>query len=181
MLTIPFAHFYDAVSLVLGELKDVSVTLSIQYPDLPVKSADGSETVRNTKRTAADQITVSGLLANGAQSSSIVHGGAAFKGEPNAIWRVEGEKGVLDVRQDDAFGIAFSMSFRIRLQSFESGEVDEIEIKEDRPGPPGNVGRLYDAFADGEYYPDWKWAVKRHAWVDAVQKSGDSRKVVSYA
>jgi hypothetical protein len=51
---------------------------------------------------------------------------------------------------------------------------------EDRPGPPGNIGRLYDAFAERQEYPDWKWAVKRHAWVDALQRSDDSGERVSY-
>jgi hypothetical protein len=58
--------------------------------------------------------------------------------------------------------------------------VREIEFAEDRPGPPGNIGRLYDAFADGQHYPDWKWAVKRHAWVDALQRSHESGRRVSY-
>ncbi|KAI4721544.1 NAD(P)-binding protein [Aureobasidium sp. EXF-10727] len=180
MLVIPFGHLYDAISYTLGELQEVSSTLSIQHPEVPVKSADGTKVLRSIKRTAADHITMSGLLANGAHSSAVVTGGQPAMGSPAMIWRIEGDKGVIEVRGQEAFALSMSLDVKIRMQLFEAGEVKEVEFTEDKPGPPGNVGRLYDAFADGEYYPDWKWAVKRHAWVDALYKSNETGKRASY-
>ncbi|KAG9856320.1 NAD(P)-binding protein, partial [Aureobasidium melanogenum] len=180
MLVIPFGHLYDAISYTLGELKDVSSTLSVQYTDVPVKSADGSKVLRTIKRTAADHITMSGLLANGAHSSATVTGGQAHMDEPAMVWKIEGDKGVIEVRGKQSFAISMSLDPKIRMQLFETGEVKEVEFNDDKPGPPGNVGRLYEAFADGQYYPDWKWAVKRHAWVDALYKSNDSGERASY-
>lgn len=68
----------------------------------------------------------------------------------------------------------------MKLHGFASGEVRDVHFVEDRPGPPGNIGRLYEAFAERQEYPDWKWAVKRHAWVDALQRSDESGERVSY-
>ncbi|KAG9513263.1 NAD(P)-binding protein, partial [Aureobasidium melanogenum] len=180
MLVIPFGHLYDSISYTLGELKDVSSTLSVQYPDVPVKSADGAKVLRTIKRTAADHITISGLLVNGAHSSATVTGGQAFMDDSGIVWKIEGDKGVIEVRGKEPFALSFSLDIKIRMQLFETGETKEVEVTDDKPGPPGNVGRLYEAFADGQYYPDWKWAVKRHAWVDALYKSNDSGKRASY-
>jgi hypothetical protein len=69
---------------------------------------------------------------------------------------------------------------KIRLHENASGNVKDVEFTEDQPGPPGNIGRLYEAFADGKPYPDWKWAVKRHAWVDALYESDRKGKRVAY-
>ncbi|CAD0110939.1 unnamed protein product [Aureobasidium uvarum] len=180
MLVIPFGHLYDGISYTLGELQAVSSTLSIQHPDVPVKSADGSKVLRTTKRTAADHITISGLLTNGAHSSAVVTGGQPSMGEPALLWKIEGDKGVIEVRGQEAFALSMSLDVKISMQLFETGEIQQVEFTEDRPGPPGNIGRLYDAYADGQYYPDWKWAVKRHAWVDALYKSNETGKRVSY-
>jgi predicted dehydrogenase len=181
MLVIPFGHLYDAVSYTLGELQDVSATLSIQHRDIPIKSGNGSQALRTIERTAADHITMSGLLANGAHSSAVVTGGQPLLDEPALLWKIEGDKGVVEVRGKESFALSMSLDIKIRMQLFESGEVKEVEFTEDKPGPPGNVSRLYEAFADGQYYPDWEWAVKRHAWVDALYKSSETGKRVSYA
>ena len=183
MLVIPFGHLYDSVSYVLGsELGGVSATLSTQHGDVAVRAADGSgRVVKTIRRTTADQVTMSGVLAEGgALSSAVVHGSGPLKGEAALVWRIEGEKGIVEVRGQDAFAVSMSGDVKIRLQTFASDEVQEIEFVEDRPGPPGNIGRLYDAFAEGGDYPDWKWAVKRHAWVDALYRSHESGTRVSY-
>lgn len=180
MLVILFGHLYDSLSYTLGELSEVSATLSTQQTDVAVKSKDGT-TVRSIRRTAADHITTSGLLADsGAHSSAIVHGRGPVKGEPGLVWQIGGDKGVIDVRSDAASAVSLSSALRIRLQDFASGELKDIEFTEDQPGPPGNIGRLYEAFADGQHYPDWKWAVKRHAWVSALYESDRAGKRVSY-
>jgi predicted dehydrogenase len=181
MLVIPFGHIYDSASYVLGELQGVSATLSTQHPTVTVKSAAADESiVKKIQRTTADHVTMSGILASGAHSSAIVHGAGPLQGEPGLLWLIEGEKGIIEIRGETAFAVSMSGDVKIKLHEFASAEVREIEFAEDRPGPPGNIGRLYDAFADGQHYPDWKWAVKRHAWVDALQRSHESGRRVSY-
>jgi predicted dehydrogenase len=180
MLVIPFGHLYDSVSYALGELQNVSATLSTQQKDVAVKNTAG-ETSQTIKRTTADHVTISGLFESGAHSTAIVLGRGPVKGEPALIWQIEGDKGVIDIRSDTAFGISMSGDVKIRLQDNASGDVKDIEFTEDRPGPPGNIGRLYEAFADGQPFPDWKWAVKRHAWVNALYESDRLGKRVSYA
>ena len=100
--------------------------------------------------------------------------------EPALLWKIGGDKGVIEVRGKESFALSMSLDIKIRMQLFKTGEVKEVGYVDDKPGPPGNVSRLYEAFADGQYYPDWKWAVKRHAWVDALYKSNETGKRVSY-
>ncbi|SMR42658.1 unnamed protein product [Zymoseptoria tritici ST99CH_1E4] len=174
MLTIPVGHLYDSISIVVGELQSLAATVSTQTKIVDVSPGDGVKggTPKKIQRTAVDHVSFSGLLSSGAQSSVVVYGGEPFPGEPHLIWRIEGEKGVLDVRAKHTFAINMSVGdIKVRLQDFASGEVKEIEIQDDQPGPVGNVGRLYEAFADGEKVPDWKDAVMRHSWVDAVERS----------
>lgn len=179
MLVIPFGHIYDSASYALGELQRVEATLSTQHPDVAVKAADGS-VMKTIRRTTADHITMSGLLAGGAHSSATVHGRGPLAGEPALLWQIEGDKGVIDVRGESAFAVSMSGGVTMKLHGFASGEVRDVHFVEDRPGPPGNIGRLYEAFAERQEYPDWKWAVKRHAWVDALQRSDESGERVSY-
>ncbi|KAF2214062.1 hypothetical protein CERZMDRAFT_96087 [Cercospora zeae-maydis SCOH1-5] len=95
------------------------------------------------------------LLASGAHSSAIVHGSGLFK-------------------------VSMSGQVKIRLQDFASGGVKDIDFEGGTSGLPENIGKLFEAFADGEGYPDWKWAVKRHAYVDALYESHDGGKRASY-
>jgi predicted dehydrogenase len=179
VLTIPFGHLYDAVSYTLGELQGVAATLSVQHPDVQVKGADGSR-LRTIKRDAADHITISGVLESGAHSSATVYGGSPSPGESALVWRIAGEKGVLQVHTDHSFAISMSGDISIRLYLSEEKKWRDIDFVEDMPGPVGNVARLYEAFADDGAYPDWDWAVKRHAWVNAIYESNASGKHTSY-
>ena len=70
------------------------------------------------------------------------------------MWQIEGDKGVLDIRSDDAFAVSMSAEMKVRLQENATGTVKDVEFAEDQPGPPGNIGRLYEAFAGGQAYPD---------------------------
>ncbi|KAI7235268.1 NAD(P)-binding protein [Hortaea werneckii] len=179
MLVIPFGHMYDSMSYTLGELQTVSATLSTQQADVAVRCKQG-KTVGTIKRTTADHVSISGLLEDGGHMSAVVHGRGPIKGEPALVWQIEGVKGVLEVRSDSAFAVSMSGEMQIRLHDNASGDVKDIEFTEDHPGPPGNIGRLYEAFADGRSYPDWKWAVKRHAWANALYESNASGKCASY-
>lgn len=178
MLVIPFGHLYDSVSYALGELQSVSATLSTQFPDVTVKGADGT-TLRTIKRTTADHMAISGLLASGALSTVVFNGRGSLKGDPQLVWRIEGDNGLLEVRGDGVFAISMTSGVEVKLQDSATGEVKNVDVPEDQSGPAANIGRLYEAFADGEWYPDWKWALKRHRWVDALYKSQESGRRVS--
>lgn len=179
VLVIPFGHLYDSVSYALGELQSVSATLSTQFPDVAVKGADGS-TLRTIKRTTADHVAISGLLTSGAFSTVAFNGRGLMEGDSKLVWRIEGDKGLLEVRGDSCFAISMTGGVEVRLQDFATGEVKDVDVAEDQSGPAANIGRLYEAFADGEWYPDWKWAMKRHEWVDALYKSQESGRRVSF-
>lgn len=180
VLTIPFAHLYDSVSSVLGELRNVSATLSIQNPEVAIKSPDG-KIVKTIHRTTADRIMTSGLLASGAQSSAVVDGRGPLPNSPALVWRVEGAKGVVIVQSDNPFAVSLSNAeVKVSLHEFGTGDVKDVKVRDEKPGPPGNIGRVYEAFADGGWVPDWKWAVKRHAWVEGIYESDRTGRRVEF-
>jgi predicted dehydrogenase len=186
LLTIPLGHLYDSISLVIGELQSLSATTSTQHHTVDVLASGGGlgelkgKPLKTVQRTSADQVSFSGLLESGAQSSVTAYGGQPFPGEPHLIWRLEGEKGVLDIRGDSTFAISMSGNVVIRLHDYESGEVKDIEHGQEPTGPVGNVGRLYEAYADGRYVPNWEHAVRRHAWVEAIQRSSANGRREAY-
>jgi hypothetical protein len=128
-------------------------------------------TVRTIRRTTADHVTISGLFTSGAQSSAIVHGG---------VWQIDGDKGIIEIRGETTFAVSMSGGVTIKLQDLASDEVQAIQSTEDRPGPPENIGRLCDTFADDGGQQHWKWAVKRHVWVDALCRSYEKGERVVY-
>ncbi|GAA0433142.1 Gfo/Idh/MocA family oxidoreductase [Streptomyces luteireticuli] len=93
MLTIPFGHTLDAVSMVLGEFTEVSATTATRRP---VVHEEG--TGRAAAMTVEDQIAVSGRTASGAVAS--VHFRGGLSRGTNFRWEINGTDGDLVVTGD---------------------------------------------------------------------------------
>jgi len=65
MLTIPFGHAIDLVSMVVGELQDVVATTATRRPQVPL-----GRTGRLVPMTAEDQIAISGTTADFGQPAA---------------------------------------------------------------------------------------------------------------
>lgn len=93
MLTIPFGHTIDAVSMTLGEFTDLTATTAIRRPE--VLNQDTGELLPST---VADQIAVSGVLESGAVLSAHYRGGQS-RGT-NLLWEINGTEGDLMITAD---------------------------------------------------------------------------------
>ncbi|QSE92074.1 Gfo/Idh/MocA family oxidoreductase [Rhodococcus pseudokoreensis] len=88
MLTIPFGHTVDALTMVLGEFADLSVTTAIRRQQ--VTNGDSGTTL---PMTAEDQIAVTGALDSGAVASMHFRGG--MSAGTNLLWEINGTAGDL--------------------------------------------------------------------------------------
>ncbi|MBC2640243.1 MULTISPECIES: Gfo/Idh/MocA family protein [unclassified Rhodococcus (in: high G+C Gram-positive bacteria)] len=88
MLTIPFGHTIDALTMVLGEFDDIAATTATRRRQV----FDG-ESNREIPMTAEDQIAVSGVLAGGAIAS--VHFRGGMSAGTNLLWEINGTAGDL--------------------------------------------------------------------------------------
>jgi predicted dehydrogenase len=93
MLTIPFAHTLDGLTMVLGELSEVTATMAVRRPT--VCHADIG---RRARMTAEDQIAVTGTLDDGVIASIHFRGGLSRT--TNLHWEINGTDGDLVVTGD---------------------------------------------------------------------------------
>lgn len=164
---------------VLGEFSSVQSLLSNQRPVIKIVQADGSVVKDNAEKTSPDHVMIQGTLKSGAVLSATVRGGAPFKGTPGLDWRIYGEKGEIRITGADAFiEIVGTTSFE--LHSFDTGEVEKIELKKgtfaDMDPIARNVARVYEAIAAGDksVLCDFKDAVKRHEFIENVYNQNPS-------
>lgn len=88
MLTIPFGHAIDAVSMVLGEFTEIRATLATRRRKVVEIGTD-----KVVPMTAADQIAVSGTLASDTTASVHYRGGTSAG--TNFLWEINGTEGDL--------------------------------------------------------------------------------------
>lgn len=169
-LSIAFGHAIDALSMCVGELKDVSAVVSTQIP-----SWFESDTNRNVDVTSPDNILVSGKLANGAVIS--VHVATQpFHGSGQRL-EVYGREGTLVVDGGDRRVLGGKMGDAV-LQELSVPE-RLTWVPETVPhGAPFNVAQMYRRFGEairsGERAePDFDTAVLRHRLLAAVQGASD--------
>lgn len=93
MLTIPFGHTIDALTMVLGEFSNVSATTATRRHR--VRNATAGHDV---PMTAEDQIAVTGVLETGALAALHFRGGAS-RGT-NLLWEINGTEGDLVLTGD---------------------------------------------------------------------------------
>jgi len=175
LVTIPFGHFMDSFTLVLGEPKSFDSVLAVQRPAVNIINKDGSTAKKDVKVTSHDQILVHGKLNSGAVVSINVRGGNQFKGESGVDWRIYGEKGEIWVKALNMHMQIFGGT-SIRLHDFEKDEAKEIDFLREEFNDMypihRNVARLYKAVAaeDPAAFCTFEQAVERHRFIDALYK-----------
>src|SRR5437667_11361638 len=90
MLSIAVGHAADALCHCLGEVRELSATMTVRR-----KSFTIAETGESKPMTADDQVCVTGLLAGGA-ALSIHYRGGRSRGT-NLLWEINGTEGDLQL------------------------------------------------------------------------------------
>ena len=172
MLSIGLGHAADALCHCLGEVREVSATMTTRR-----KSFTIAETGESKPLNAEDQVGVTGLLEGGA-TLSIHYRGGVSRGT-NLLWEINGTEGDLQLTSDGGQVQIFEMTVRGGKGAQSSLEV--LPVPEQYrwappqvPGPSTNVAQSYARFArdyrEGTHFcPTFDDAVTRHRMLDAIE------------
>src|SRR5256885_8025673 len=103
MLSIALGHAADALCHCLGEVRQLSATMTVRRPTFQV-----GETGESKPMTAHDQVCVTGLLESGA-ALSIHYRGGRSRGT-NLLWEINGTEGDLQLTAAGGHAQIFEMT-----------------------------------------------------------------------
>src|SRR2546425_8302690 len=170
MLSVPLAHTADALCYCLGEVRELSATMTVRR-----KSFTIAGTGQNKPMNAEDQVLVSGLLEGGA-ALSIHYRGGVSRGT-NLLWEINGTEGDLQLTAAGGHAQIFEMTVRGGKGAQSSLEVLPLPEKyrwSPPQGPSTNVAQAYARFARDyrertHLCPTFDDAVTRHRMLDAIE------------
>jgi predicted dehydrogenase len=177
LITIPFAHTIDALTMVLGDFAEISATTATRLRG--VRETDTGATV---VPTSEDQLALSGTLRTGAVASVHYRGGSS-RGT-NFWWEIKGTEGELVVAADS--GHLQLASVTITGARGLDSHLTELPVPGSYnlapEGPGGRALNVTNAYAhilsdlrEGtRQVPDFDHAVRLHRLVDTVHRSAAS-------
>jgi predicted dehydrogenase len=170
MLSIALGHAADALCHCLGEVQELSATMTRRRTTFTIAGTDESKPM-----TAEDQVAVSGLLEGGA-ALSIHYRGGVSRGT-NLLWEINGSGGDLQLTATGGQAQIWEMDVRGgrgAQSSLELLPVPEQYWWAPPQGPGTNVAQAYARFArdyhEGTHFcPTFEDAVRRHRMLDAIE------------
>ena len=170
MLSIALGHAADALCYCLGEVRELSATMTVRRKSFAIAGTGESKPM-----TAEDQVLVSGLLEGGA-TFSIHYRGGVSRGT-NLLWETNGTEGDLQLTAAGGQAQIFEMTVRGGRGAQSSLEVLPVPEKywwSPPQGPSNNVAQAYARFArdyrEGTHFcPTFDDAVARHRMLDAIE------------
>jgi predicted dehydrogenase len=164
MLSIALGHAADALCHCLGEVRELSATMTVRRT-----SSEVAGTGESMPMTAEDQVGVTGLLDGGA-AFSIHYRGGTSRGT-NLLWEINGTEG--DLVLTSAGGQPQIFELELRGGTGAQSSLELLPVPEQYrwspphdPGPSTNVAQAYARFArdyrDGTHFcPTFDDAVTR--------------------
>jgi predicted dehydrogenase len=169
MLSIALGHAADAVCYCLGEVRELSATMTVRRKSFTIGGTGESRPM-----TTEDQVGLTGLLEGGA-AFSIHYRGGHSRGT-NLLWEINGTEGDLQVTADGGQIQIFEMTVRGKgaQSSLEVLPVPQQYRWPPPQGPSTNVAQAYARFAsdyrEGTHLcPTFDDAVARHRMLDAIE------------
>src|SRR5437773_3574592 len=172
MLSIAIGHAADALCHCLGEIRELSATMTLRRKSFTI-AGDGEPKPMTTE----DQVAVTGLLEGGA-AFSIHYRGGVSRGT-NLLWEINGTEG--DLQLTAAGGQAQIFEMTVRGGRGAQSSLDSLPVPEQYrwappQGPSTNVAQAYARFArdyrEGTHFcPTFGDAVTRHRMLDAIERA----------
>jgi predicted dehydrogenase len=170
MLSIAVGHTADALCYCLGEVRELSATMTMRRETFTVAGTGESRPM-----SAEDQVAVSGLLEGGV-AFSIHYRGGTSRGT-NLLWEINGTEG--DLQLTATGGQAQIWELDVRGGKGAQSSVELLPVPEQYrwappQGPGTNVAQAYARFArdyrEGTHFcPTFEDAVTRHRMLDAIE------------
>jgi predicted dehydrogenase len=174
MLSIAVGHAVDALCHCLGEIRQLSATMTTRRDSFTI-----GDTGDTGHMATEDQIAVTGLLGTGAALSVHYRGGAS-RGT-NFLWEINGTDGDLQVTSTGGQPQIFPLTLRGGNGPEDSLKVLPVPAKyqwspPQGAGPSANVAQAYAHFArdhhEGTHLcPTFDDAVTRHRMLTAIDKA----------
>jgi predicted dehydrogenase len=174
LLTIPFGHAIDTVTMVLGELGEVTATMATCRPEVT-----NTETGSTVAMTAEDQLAVTGTFTGGAVAALHYRGGGSA-GTAGLRWEIQGTDGVLCVTGTSGY----LQHGQVRLTGARGGSElipvplpPSYDVLPELAGSTARaVGHAYwqvqrDLREGTAVVPDFAHAVRRHQLLGAIERS----------
>jgi predicted dehydrogenase len=172
MLSIALGHAADALCHCLGEVRELSATMTVRRKSFTIAKTDESKPM-----AAEDQVAVTGLLESGA-AFSIHYRGGVSRGT-NLLWEINGTEGDLQLTSAGGQAQIFEMTVHGGKGAQSSLEVLPVPAQyrwSPLQGPGTNVAQAYARFArdyrEGTHLcPTFDDAVTRHRMLDAIERA----------
>jgi predicted dehydrogenase len=170
MLSIALGHAADPLCYCLGEMRELSATMTVRRKTFTI-----ADTGESKAMTTDDQIGVTGLLQRGA-AFSIHYRGGQSRGT-NLLWEINGTEGDLQLNADGGQVQIFEMTVRGGKGAQSSLEILPVPQQYQWSPPQGistNVAQAYARFArdyrEGTHLcPTFDDAVTRHHMLEAIE------------
>jgi predicted dehydrogenase len=171
MLSIALGHVADALFQCLGEVRELSATMTTRRTSFTIAGMGETKPMN-----ADDQVGVSGLLVSGAALSMHYRGG--YSRGTNLLWEINGTEGDLQVTAAGGQAQIFEMTVRGgngAQSALEALPVPERYLWSPQGlGPATNVAQAYARFArdyrEGTHLcPTFDDAVTRHRMLNAIE------------
>jgi predicted dehydrogenase len=179
LMTITGGHQIDALCYCLGEFRELSAFAISQRDHIPLES-----TGELVPLTAPDQLTVTGIVGDGALVSFQIRGGMARGTE--FLFEIHGEEGDL-VLASTTGGSMQRQELSVNGAQGSGTKLAPLPIPakyrfapQDVPSDsPYNVAQLYAKLAEsiregGPAYPSFAAAVTRHRLLDAIMRASET-------
>jgi len=176
MLSIALGHAADALCHCLGEIRELSATMTMRRKSFTVAGMGESKPM-----AVDDQVAVSGLLEGGA-AFSIHYRGGSSRGT-NLLWEINGTDGDLQLTADGGQAQLFEMTVRGGKGAQTSLEIlpvpEEYRWAPPQPGLGTNVAQAWARFAcdyrqGTRLCPTFEDAVTRHRMLSAIETAAAS-------
>lgn len=146
--------------------------------DIIDPSEENRVIAKDAPNTVPDQIILQGTVPSRAPVSIHYRGGLPFPGTPNMQWWIQGSRGELHLTSSSWSLNVGRDDTKVEWFDRERGAVVEVKAGEDEwdelPGPARNIARVYEAYREGEWVPDFEWGVKRHVMLEEMWKKFDA-------
>src|SRR5438132_2661516 len=171
MLSVPLGHTSEALCHCLGEVRELSATMTGRRQSFTIAGAGESMPM-----TAEDQVAVTGLLEGGAVVSMHYRGG--YSRGTNLLWEINGTEGDLQLTADGGHAQIFELTVHGGNGGQSALEVlpvpERYRWSPEVAGPSVNVAEAWARFArdyrEGTHFcPTFDDAVTRHRMLDAIE------------
>lgn len=189
LISIPFGHAVDALCFVLGEVESLNAVARNTLPEVMLVDHQ-FQPIKTVPKTADDWISMTGTLISGA-GVSVTYGGDSSRTGRNFYWEINGTEGslVLTGAVGHVQTCEPTVEFIEKDGRREIIEVEKSTVTRDEPylhrgDLAFNVGRAWDAWADGKaapgMAPSFEDALVRMKMLDAIYRSAEEGTRQSY-